>query len=46
MKALEIALSRLEGEELWLEPGLEFYGTLNYGDLCCGLDFASGTLPF
>lgn len=34
MKALEIALSRLEGEELWLETGLEFYGTLN-----CAVDW-------
>ena len=42
MKALEIVLFGLEGEKLWLETGLEDYGTLNCGDLCCGSDFASG----
>lgn len=46
MKALETALFRLEGEILWLETGFEYCGTLNCGDLCCGLDFASGTLQF
>lgn len=46
VKALEIALFRLKLEKLWLETGLEYYWTLNCGELCCGLDFASEILQF